>query len=360
MIVVISSICLYFSSLSIAHAYIDPASGSALFSALIGIISSMFMFFKGFYYKILSFLFIFFNIKLNQNKYKLVFFSEGNSYWLTFKPVLESLDKKGIKAVYLTSSKNDEGLSFRSKYINSRYIGSGLKAYTYLNKLEASICAMTTPGLDTLQIKRSKYVKHYTYLPHSPIDMGKYKLYSFEGFDSIFLSGAHQERSIRALEKLRATKKKKLYLAGCPYLDELGKKYSQIKNKISFSKRKSKTIMIAPTWGANNLLRFFGVEQIKELIANDFDVIIRPHPQSYITEPLLLQNIKESLNAFKKIQWDDKPDSFDSLSKSDVLISSLSGIIFDYAFIFKKSSIIIDLDYNFIGQEANDLPFPVW
>jgi len=43
--------------------------------------------------------------------------------------------------------------------VEAKYIGTGTKAYSYLRFLEADVCAMTTPGLDVLQIKRSKGVK---------------------------------------------------------------------------------------------------------------------------------------------------------------------------------------------------------
>ena len=34
--------------------------------------------------------------------------------------------------------------------------------------------------------------------------------------------------------------------------------------------------------------------------------------------------------------------------------------MFDYAFIFEKPVITIAFEYDFIGQEAYDLPFEVW
>ena len=121
-----------------------------------------------------------------------------------------------------------------------------------------------------------------------------------------------------------------------------------------------KTILLAPTWGKNNILRILSVEQIKKIVSDNYELIIRPHPQSYIAEPELIQNLKDEFEDFSSIKWDDTKDSFESLLRSDLLISSLSGIIFDYAFIFEKRSIIIEFDYDFTGQEANDLPFAIW
>jgi len=351
-------LCLSYPSL--AFAYIDPGSSSMLLSALVGIIATVFFGMKGLYYKKKAFVLSLFGVKIEKSNHKLVFYSEGGHYWRTFKPILEALDKKGIEAIYLTSGEDDEGLNLKSEYISARFIGNGKRAHIYLNTLEAKVCAMTTPGLDVLQIRRSKAVQHYTYIPHSPIDMGKYKLYSFDCFDSVFLSGAHQEKSIRTLEALRVSEAKQLINAGCPYMDELGARFESAGKKMASSKKQTRTILIAPTWGKNNLLKVFGAKPIRKLLERDYEVIIRPHPQSYQAEPELIKEIKDELCSFGKIKWDNSPDNFDSLLRSDILISDLSGVVFDYAFIFEKPVITIAFEYDFIGQEAYDLPFEVW
>tara|TARA_B100002019_G_C21250953_1_gene591122 strand:+ start:684 stop:1970 length:1287 start_codon:yes stop_codon:yes gene_type:complete len=341
-------------------AYIDPGTGSILLSALVAIVASVFYSIKGTFYKAKDVLSMQTSKSTENDNNRLVFYSEGENYWNTFKPIIENLNKRDISATYLTSSKDDPGLSYESKTINTKFIGKRNSAFTYLNVLEADLFVTTTPGLDVSQIRRSKGVKHYSYIPHSPIDMGKYKLFSFDAFDSIFLSGPHQEVSIRALEKLRGSNQKKLYYGGCPYMDDLSERYEKQKKKFTKLKEQNNVILIAPTWGKNNLLRIFGVEPINELVKNGFEIIIRPHPQSQISEPELLEKIKKSINHNKKVKWDYSHDNFNSLDQSDLLISDVSGVIFDYAFIFKKPVISFLFEYDFLGLEGNDLPHQVW
>lgn len=342
-----------------AHAYLDPGSGSMLLSALIGIIATVFFSVKSFYYKIKALVLSLFGVKVEKNKHDLVFYSEGKYYWHTFKPILEALDRKGIKAAYLTSSEEDDGLNFKSEHISTRYIGEGNRAYTYLNMLEAKVCVLTTPGIGVLQIRRSKGVNHYAHVVHAPTDLGTYKLYSFEYYDSVFCSGEHQKKTLRFLENLRGTKQKLTVDAGCPYMDELGLKLEKHQSEAR-QVGAIKTILIAPTWGEHNLLKIFGAKPIQNLLENGYKVIIRPHPQSYIAEPEIINKLKRELSSFKNLSWDNSPDNFKTLLESDILISALSGIVFDYAFVFEKPVITIDLEYNFIGQEANDLPYDVW
>lgn len=355
-IVTISELALFASP---AFAYIDPASGSALLSLFTAIFGALVFSIRGVGYRIFEFLKVPFPRK-KLLKCELVFFSEGSQYWDTFKPVLEALNKKGQKALYLSADKDDKGLLYKTDYIETLYIGQDQIAYRHLARLEATICIMTTPGLNISQIRRSAGVKHYTFIPHSPIDLGKYKLYSFEGFDSIFVSGNYQEKSLRALEHARSSKSKKVFHSGCPYMDQMGLKLSNARTDLGLEKIAKTTILIAPTWGQNNLLRFLNYETIKTLLEKNYEVIIRPHPQSYIEEPEIIQRFKNDLAGYDHLIWDNEKDVFNTLLRTDVLVSGLSGIIFDYAFVFEKQSIIIDFEPNFIGKEGNDLPFNVW
>lgn len=342
-----------------AFAYLDPGTGSMLLSALIGIVATAFFMLKTLYYKLSGGILSLFGVKIEKKKHGIVFYSEGKSYWRTFKPVLEALDKEGVEATYLTSSDDDEALNFQSKNIICKYIGEGNKAYTQLNMLEADVCVMTTPGLDVLQIRRSKGVKHYAHIVHAPTDAGLYKLYSFDYYDSVLCSGQHQINSIRYLEQLRGTLPKLLTHAGCPYMDVLAERLES-ENNISRDIKALPHVLIAPTWGNNGLLKRFGLSLLMPLAEQGYQITIRPHPQSFIAEPELMKQLQKELSAYANVSWDSSADNFDVLANSDIMISDLSGVIFDYAFVFEKPVITMQFDVNLLGTEANDLPDQVW
>lgn len=340
-----------------AFAYLDPGTGSMLLSAIVGLVATALFSIKSFYYKLTSLFYRLIGKKVEKTSSKLVFYSEGGHYWKTFKPVLEALDQLKVQAEYLTSDEADAGLKFESDYITSRFIGEGNRAYTYLNLLEADVCAMTTPGLDVLQIRRSKGVKHYAHLVHAPTDMGLYKLYSFDYYDSIFCSGEHQKKSIREFERLRNTPEKLLLDSGCPYMDVSAQRLEA--NKAANHTPTNK-VLLAPTWGTNGLLTRFGGEVIRQLLATGMQVVIRPHPQSYVSEQELMQQLEKDFANEPRVSWDKSPDNFQSLLDADILVSDLSGVVFDFAFIFEKPVVTVEFAYNWQGMEANDLPYKLW
>lgn len=347
----------------VAHAYLDPGTGSMLLSALIGIAATLFFMVKTFYYKAAG---IFYRLTGTavpaSGRNAIVFYSEGRQYWNTFRPVLEALDAKGESAVYLTSGENDPGLSHPFTHIRVRYIGSGNRAFAAMNMLEAGVCVMTTPGLDVLQIRRSPGVGHYAHLVHSPTDVALYKLYSFDYFDSVLCSGEHQMRSLRALERLRGTPEKGLFRTGCPYMDVLADELDALPPSAPpfEGAGAAPRVLLAPTWGRNGLLRRFGLELLLPMAEAGFALTIRPHPQSGTAEPELLRDIAEALSAYPNVAWDHSTSSLPAMRGSDVLVSDFSGIVFDYAFVLERPVITIAMDMDTRGMDAGDLPYPAW
>lgn len=359
MILIISGV--FFLSLTQpVFAYLDPGSGSMLTSAVLGMVATLLFFVKGAYYKVRNWLSRDSGtlIRGSQEKPQLAFYSEGRQYWNTFKPILDELSKRGEPCVYLTSDKNDPGLLCANDVVRTSFIGTGRQAYTYLNHLEADVCVMTTPGLDVLQIKRSKGVKHYAHVMHSLNDASTYKTYSFDYFDSILTSGNHQIHSIRKLEELRGTHPKQLLNTGCLYFDEMKQQVHKIEPTIST--KDHRTVLVAPTWGANGLLRKFGSRILLPILKQYEQVILRPHPQSYISEKEMLESLREELAPYSNLVWNNDPDGVSVMAKANVLVSDLSGIVFDFAFLFEKPVVTIKSDLNRLGFEAADLPWDPW
>ena len=115
---------------------------------------------------------------------------------------------------------------------------------------------------------------------------------------------------------------------GCPYFDGM------LSRKTVDLKPDDDTILIAPMWGKNGLLTRTGSMIPKLLAQAGYHVILRPHPQSFISDKELMDKLQSELKSFDNIEWDRNPDGFKSLSRAQLMISDVSGVIFDFAFIF--------------------------
>lgn len=333
--------------------YIDPGTGSMLFSILIGAAATVFFLFRALLLKIK---FILSGKKDGSaqvdSSYKpYVIYNEGNQYWNTFKPVVEEFEARKIPLEYLTSSKNDPVFDQKYNYVKAEFIGEGNSAFAKLNMLSAGVVLMTTPGLQVYQLKRSKNVKHYSHVLHMPNDATTYRLFGLDFFDSVLLTGDYQATDLRYLEEKRGINKKELVTVGCPYLDV----YKQNITEIPAEENHPFTVLVSPSWGDVGLLKKYGEKLLDPLSKTGWRIIVRPHPQSKKSEREMLERLTARYKDNPNIVWDYERQNIFSLKKSDIMISDFSGIIFDYTFLCDKPVMYVNAGMDLRPYDAYDL-----
>jgi hypothetical protein len=286
-----------------------------------------------------------------------VIYSEGKQYWNVFKNVADEFEKRQIPLTFLTSSPDDGVFEEQYQFIRAEYIGEGNKAFARLNFLHAGIVLMTTPGLDVYQLKRRKTVRHYSHVLHMTSDPASYRLFGLDYFDSVLLSGSYQERDIRYLETLRKLKPKELAVVGSSYLDVYAEK---IQTPLPKDTAGQLTVLVSPSWGAAGILNRYGEKLLDPLAASGYRVIVRPHPQSRISENTLLQRLTQRYRDIENLEWDHERENIASLSRADIMISDFSGIIFDYVFLCNKPVLYTSQDMDLRPYDASDLDHEMW
>ena len=340
-----------------AWAYLDPGTGSMLLSVLVGLVSSAYFLLRRLPALTRAFFFRLAGKKDDLKGNGIVFYSEGRAYWSTFRPVLLALVKRRVSVTFLTSDPEDPVFSTPelSPFVHARFIGKGNTAYTALGFLEADVFVLTTPGIDVLQIKRSPGVKRYIHIVHAVGDIHTYKFYSFDYYDAVYCAAPGQVKSLRALESIRKTKPKDLPLLGCAYLDGL-----VARQKKEESKPEEKTVLVAPTWGKNGLLTKTGARVPLLLAKAGFHVILRPHPQSFVSDKAVIGEVLKAIDGNDAIELDRNPDGFVSLSRASAMVSDISGVIFDYAFVFLRPVVAVGPGPVKDGFEAWEIEHPAW
>ena len=314
--------------------YIDPGTGSMLFSIIIGIAGVLIFAGHALIIK-LKFFFLGGRAKNDDSrKIPICIFSEGKRYWNVFKPVLDEFEKRGKDIHYLTASPDDPALTSDYKHVHAEFIGEGNKAISKMNLINADLVLSTTPSLDVFQWKRSKTASYYVHLPHMPNDITTYKMFGLDFYDAVLLSGSYQEDEIRRLESMRSIPAKEIVLTGIPYLDKMKERLdSTSRDDIT---EKERTVLLAPSWGSNGILTAYGASFIESLIKTDYRIIIRPHPQSFTSEKDLIDRLMKHFPESDRLRWNRDSDNFDVLNEADILISDFSGVIFDFALVFNK------------------------
>jgi len=291
----------------------------------------------------------------------LVFYAEGGGFYKYFAPVIEwLLAHSNVVIHYVT---NDPGDAVFEKVkseprIRPYYIGP-TRIIPLFMKMDADMVVMTTPDLNTYQLKRS-YVKRdveYVYLDHGTSSMSMvFRKGAFDHFDTIFTAGRYLDAEFRKTEALYATKAKKLVPTGYAYLGELMARYRP-------SDRKPQTqILIAPSHQTDNILESCLDEMLASLAkVPNVRLILRPHPQFVRRFPAKWQAIRERVTG---VILDDDFSKPAALYESDILITDWSSIAYEYSLVTKRPSIqintpmkVINPEYRKIGIEPTDITF---
>lgn len=337
--------------------YIDPGTGSMLFSILIGLAAATVFGAKALFLKIK---FIFSSGKksktsISATKIPYIIYSDHKRYWNVFKPICDEFEKRKISLVFYTSSADDPALSEKYEFVKTKFIGYGNKSFAKLNFLNAGILLSTTPGLDVYQWKRSKNVDWYVHIPHSIDDVpATYKMFGTDYYDAFLTSGDHQEKVIRKLEALRNLPAKEIVCVGSTYLDSMQTKKDKLKEPAPKSKP---LVLLAPTWGKNGILSKFANKFLDALTKTGYEIVIRPHPQSITSEKKLLDKLKSDC---PNVRWNFDNDNFNILNQADILISDFSGVIYDYSLIFNKPLIYTDTEFDTLPYDADWLDEKIW
>lgn len=339
-----------------AYAYLDPGTGNVLVFAIISILTTLVYFIKNIAYGLKAKIT---GEKQNLREVKksqdLVIFSEGKIYWGTFKPIVEALIKKEFPFRYMSMDVEDPGLTIENEHMDSSYIGSGSAAFARASQVRAKIMLETTPNIGTpgYPMPVPKHVNKLVHVLHGFGGIGYYYKNSLDTCDVVMGMSNYTEKEVRALEKKRNLPAKECISAGIPYLDGLAERI-QKKDKIS----DPAIILVAPSWGEKNCLGVFGDDFIAWLLNQGYEVILRPHPFSFKAEKAFIESVKNKYIKNPKFHFDDAVSGSDSLGKADLLISDKSGVRFDFAFLYEKPVITLDVPLGDVECfEVADLGF---
>ena len=275
-----------------------------------------------------------------------VIYSEKSGFYKYFEDIIrELLERSNLILHYITSDPKDVIFSVAEKEprIRAYYIGNK-KLITLMMRMESDIVMMTTPDLDKYYIKRSLVQKdiEYIYVPHDPMSahMG-FRENALDAFDTIFCTGPHIEREVRATEKVYGLPPKTLVPFGYPLAEKLIAAHTDAER---FVPKARKQILIAPSWQEDNLLDSCIDTLIDQLYSDEYRIIVRPHPEYVKRYPdrmkALTERYADKVGEGLLFELDFSDNS--SIWKSDLLITDWSGISLEFCFATKRPALFIN------------------
>lgn len=293
---------------------------------------------------------------LKPEERSIVFYGENTASMGHFKPIINELTNNfGKEICYVASDPNDPILKTQNNKIKTFYIGQGTARTKFFITLKADILVMDMPDLETFHIKRSKvYPVHYVYVFHSIFSVHSYlRKGAIDHFDTIFCVGPHHIKEIRETESVYGLKEKNLVEYGYGRLDTLMEEYSQIRQQNIPNEKIH--VLIAPSYGVDNVLANCGLEMIKILLDSGFQVTTRPHPVTLQKSPAIIKKIEEAFIKNPNFILERDISSYGSFRHSDCMISDWSGVSLEYAFSLERPVIFIDVPKKVNNPNVDDI-----
>ncbi len=318
-------------------AYLDPGSGSALLASLFAVLTALLYSLKILYYKLIGK-----SVSNQVGSDTLIIFSEGKSYYTTYKPIIDELIERKIHFRYISLDVYDPALTIESEYMHSKlYSRSGL-GFAKITALKTPLMLTTTPHIGTkgYPLARPKEVEKLVHVFHDYVAGAFYRQGGLDHYDIVISTGEYCKEYIERVEAARHTQNKEIIALGLPYVDSL---YSSLSQHPSLEKSQGgKSVLVAPSWGSKGCFNSYGTNFIKELTAQGYKVIIRLHPHSHIAEPQNVDKWKTELSDTGAL-WDEDMYSTPAMKQADILISDTSSIRFDFAFLHLKPVITLNI-----------------
>ena len=366
--------------------YIDPGTGSMLFTILIGVITAGLYALRSAIIKLRFVLGGGRHEKTEESYEPFAVFTDDKRYWNVFEPICDEFESRGLRVKYFTSSPDDPALERDYEHVACEFVGEGNKGFATLNMLKADVVLSSTPGLDVYQWKRSRDVKWYAHILHAVSDATMYRMFGIDYYDAVLLTGEYQQDQIRELERLRDLPAKELPVVGLSYMDAMK---ARLDERAAFGRAPRAgspategdgsgddevpttgeaadgggapvTVLLAPSWGASAIFSLYGGSIIDALLQTGYHVVIRPHPQSMKSERDMMDGLMAGYPESERLEWNFDNDNFDVLARSDILVSDFSGVIFDFALVFDRPIIYTEPSYDKAPYDACWLDDEPW
>ena len=288
-----------------------------------------------------------------ENK-SIVFYSEHEGYYPVFEGLISELTDSHERTIcYITSDPNDPIFSSSSEKIITFYINKLL--IVFMQIVNCKVFIMTLADLNQLHLKRSVNPVHYMYVFHSLLSTAmQYRFGAFDYYDTIFCGNSHQVREIRKHEKMYELRKKILIEAGYYRLERIHKTFKEYSSVQSSSNMKG-TVLIAPSWGKDNILESCGEVLVGLLLKAGFEVIVRPHPETVRRSPKLLDSFSNQFGANPNFTSDASVATDESILRADVLICDYSGIALEYALGTERPVLFLDVPVKIKNSRYKEL-----
>ena len=285
----------------------------------------------------------------------IVVYAEDTFSYVQLKGYLSALwANHGIPYQYVTSAPDDPLLENPPPGGTAWFIRDQLARM--MRALECGVFITTMPDLGQFHVPRPKsgrtvYAFHSLNSTHTA-----YRTGAFDNYDQFFCTGPHH---VEELGRLRGDPLPELSEVGYYKLDLIRFEHEQW---VADGRVDEDVVLLAPSWGRENLLEAHGSEIVSSLLGAGFRVIVRPHPQFfhslYPEGAGVIEALRAEFGTSESVEFELNIDSQDSFHRSSLMISDWSGAAYEYALGTLRPVLFIDTPQKIFNPDWDRVGLP--
>ena len=291
-------------------------------------------------------------LRLNRGKLDVVFYASSPIDEIWIRTTLKECTKQGLFCALLFGGKKTDNQPHIDRYKGTpvEWIHPRLLAF-----VKCRLFITASSGLSRESMPKKAFQR--IHMPHSLVSLHMaYPHGTFNGYDLIFACGEHHVQETAKMKALY----KEFYANAIPIgygKDELLKE-SPCKKTSLLAKHEPGTVevVIAPSWGKENILESIGDTLVSSLLNNGFRVTVRPHPMFFSKEyALFLKNFREQFTSHPQFTLENPHDGDVSLFRANIMISDYSGVAMEFAFSRLRPVLFVDVPIKQLNRQWSEL-----
>lgn len=271
----------------------------------------------------------------------------------------ELMETHGRPVVYVTSAPGDPLLADHPPKMSVFYVRRLVP--NLIPRIHSDVLVTTMPDLGKLHVPRPPKETCCLYVFHSLNSIHEvYRPGAFDHYDAFFCGGPHHTTELDAHFNRYGLPPPALHEVGYYKLDRVAKAHQSYERR----HKDRKTVLLAPSWGKNNVLESHGVEIIERLLPLGARIVVRPHPCFFL--PIypqgrsIVDRLARRFEAHPSVEIERSIDTEDSFHEADIMISDFSGAAYEYALGTLRPVLFIDVPRKTLNPNWRELGLPTF
>lgn len=236
--------------------------------------------------------------------------------------------------------------------VRALYRDAGISFASGVSLAEAArrrcaVAVTASSGLD--RVIYPTRAKVFLHMPHSLASLHMiYPSDAFEGYDALFAAGPHHDREFAALSAAGGRGERPSHAVGYGKLDLLA---AQAAGRDA----ERRHVLIAPSWGPDNLLDRLGVALTAALAAEGWTVTVRPHPLFVLERAPVMERLHALAAREPLIAVESPLGADEAIFRATVLVGDYSGIGFEFAALGGRPVVSVDVGLKVVNPHWKSL-----